>query len=101
MHGEAGALRRRKSRYKKPAPPPLKCSDPVRAAAGKDLPEQGGKGRRKERWGRGGGGETKRAEGKPFLPFRRLVGSQEGNKRREERRRFWEGGRRRKGVTNK
>jgi hypothetical protein len=51
--------------------------------------------------GRGGEGRgTKRAERKPFLPFRRFVGSQKGNKRREERRRFWEGGRR-KGVTNK
>ena len=31
---EAGALRRRKPQYKKPAPPPLKRSDLVRAAAG-------------------------------------------------------------------
>lgn len=60
MHGEVGALRRRKSRYKKPAPPPPKCSDLVRAATGKDLPEKRGK--RPEGEGEGGGGEE---AGKP------------------------------------
>lgn len=53
-----------------------------------------GEGRKEE------GGETKRAERKPSFPFRRFVDSQKGNKRREERKRLWEGGRR-KGVTNK
>lgn len=92
MHGEVGALRRRKSSYKKPAPPPAKSSEPVRVATGKDLPEQGGKGPGRERWGRGGGGETKR---KPFLPFRRVVGSQK-KKQKEEGREKVLGGRKKK-----
>lgn len=62
----------------------------------RERPEEGkvGEGRKEE------GGETKRAERKPSFPFRRFVDSQKGNKRREERKRLWEGGRR-KGVTNK
>lgn len=71
---------------------------PGRTSRNRERKAGGGKG------GGGGGkeegGETKRAERKPFLPFRRFVGSQKGNKRREERRRLREGGRR-KGVTNK
>lgn len=66
---EAGALRRRKPLYKNPAPPPPRCSDPVGAAAGKDLPELGGKSRRRERWGREGGGEVKKERKELSSPF--------------------------------
>lgn len=80
---EAGALRRRKPQYKKPAPPPPRRSDPVRAAAGKDLPELGGKSRRRERWGREGGGETKRGERSSPSPFRRFFPSPKKKKKRK------------------
>lgn len=85
---EAGALRRRKPHYKKPAPPPPRCSDLVRAATGKDLPELGGKSRRRGRWGREGGGEI-RSERSPSFPYRKLFSSQKGKKKkRGKRKRF-------------
>lgn len=80
---EAGALRRRKPHYKKPAPPAPRRSDPVGAAAGKDLPELGGKSRRRKRWGRKGGGETKRGERSSPPPFRKFFVSQKENKKRK------------------
>lgn len=78
---EADALRRRKPLYKNPAPPPPRCSDPVGAATGKDLPEWGGKSRRRERWGREGGGEARRSERSSPPPFRKFFVSQKGKKR--------------------
>lgn len=97
---EAGALRRRKPLYKNPAPPPPRCSDPVGAATGKDLPELGGKSRRRERWGREGGGEVKKERkelSSPFpeifrLPKRKI---KKGGKEKVS------GGRKKKKVTNK
>lgn len=97
---EVVALRRRKPHYKKPAPPPPKCSDPVGAATGKDLPRLGGKSRRRERWGREGrGGGIKRNERSFPPPFRRFFVSQKGKKKRRGKEKV--GGGRRKRVTNK
>lgn len=88
---KASALRRRKPHYKKPAPPLPRCSDPVGAATGKDLPKSGGKGQRRKRWGREEGGETRRSERSFPPPFRRFFVSQKGKKRRGGRKRLGEG----------
>lgn len=98
---EAGALRRRKPHYKNPAPPPPRCSDPVGAATGKDLPELGGKSRRRERWGREGGGEVKKERKELSSPFPEIFRLPKRKKKKGGEGKGFGGGGRRKRVTNK
>lgn len=86
---EVVALRRRKPHYKKPAPPPPKCSDPVGAATGKDLPRLGGKSRRRERWGREGRGGNKKERKEFSSPFPAIFRLSKRKKKEEGEGKGW------------
>lgn len=70
----------------------LSAQTPSGRPLGRTFPKLGGKGRRKERWGREGGGEIKKSERNFPPPFRRFLVSQKGKKKRRGKEKVWEGG---------